>query len=240
MMKTRSRIEYKYYLPQHERANFINDLKKFTKKDKYGQGEDSVYQISSVYFETLGLKSYFDKLKGESDRLKLRVRFYRPLNVTGPIKVELKYRRLDKVIKKTILMSYECVQNLLKSDFNSSQLDDTDPLISYFIKLRKAEHYYPFIRIDYSRNAFFAKNDDGIRVTIDAKTYCSRFFGDIQIKPHIPVLSEEVQILELKCQDYIPFWFVYLIKKYSLQQSSISKYLLSAQKQACNSSLFLK
>jgi len=88
--------------------------------------------------------------------------------------------------------------------------------------------------------ALFAKTDQAVRITIDSDVLCDRFQGNIDFTPGIPVLPLHKNILEIKTPGYFPDWLRYIIKKYRLKRESISKYALSVQSMAVNSSMAIK
>ena len=234
------RTEYKYYLPFHRRAHFLADLRKFTTPDQHATGRNLSYEVVSIYFDNLELKSYHEKLSGDPRKVKLRVRFYPPLDNTGSVNIELKYKMLDNTIKKRTKIAYESFLDTLQSDFAKLDFDGQDPVISSLACLIRADTFYPFIRVDYRRSAFYARNDHNVRITIDSEVLCNRWLGGMNIMPHIPVLPAGVEVLEIKSPNYFPFWLTYIIQKYALSRAAISKYALSVQNLAVNSSLFVK
>ena len=236
-----ARIEYKYYLPLPIKSFFLVDLKKFTKADQYAIGKELSYKVVSIYFDNLDIKSYHDKLSGAAQRVKLRLRYYPTTSDSlSQVNIEVKYKILDNVVKKKTRISYQLFLNILQSNFSKFDFDDSDPVISSILRLIRVNKFYPFVRIDYLRSAFYATNDQYVRITIDSNVVCNRFSGDMHLKPHIPVLPAGMEILEIKSPNYFPFWLSYIIKKYSLSRTAVSKYMLSVQNLAVNNTLFIK
>ncbi len=233
----RARIEYKYYLPVDVRSYFLADLRPFTRQDSHALAKGH-YPIASIYFDTVELNAYHDKLAGALDRFKCRLRFYPPLEENSYVKAELKYKISDKIVKDASRVSYQGFLDLLQS--RSRRHAGDCPVMRRIHHLIQTYKFYPFMRIDYNRKAFFGSTDSGVRITIDSNIFCNRFSGNPTMQPHIPVLPPGLDVLEIKSRGYLPVWLTYLIKKYSLTRSAISKYSLGAQNLARNSSFFLK
>ncbi len=231
------RIEYKYYIPLSIRQHLLHDLKKFTKNDFYSNNKDEGYRVASIYYENHTLKSYHDKLEGQAKRVKLRLRFYPPIMEGHFGNIEFKYKVFDKILKRKTKISYNELKLICTNNdfFYEDVLQSSEPL--HILKVRHLHDFQAFIRIDYSRRAFFATIDKNIRMTLDCDIKCCRFNGNLNQTFHVQVLSRDIAILEIKTPGYFPFWLSYIIKKYSLKRTAISKYSLSVQNLSVNSSL---
>ena len=239
-MPNKGRVEYKYFLPENIKSAFFQDLKLFMRPDRHAKAKDSSYQVSSIYFDNMQLKSYHEKVEGQPHRAKLRVRFYPDSGNVELFNIELKIKRYDRIIKKKNVLSRKDLCLLTGSLNDTTFLEANDPVSRYILKLVSFDRFLPFLRIDYKRHAFFSLNDDKIRVTIDSDIFCGRFYPGINAGPTLPVLPRGVEILEIKTPDYFPFWLTFLMKKYSLNLSAISKYALSVQNMAANNTFYFK
>ena len=123
---------------------------------------------------------------------------------------------------------------------NAFQLNNSDPIISHVAKLTKVGCFHLFIIVNYRRIALFSKIDQAVRITIDSDVFCDRFQGNIDVTPNISVFPMHKNILEIKTPGYFPDWLRYIIKKYGLKREAISKYALSVQSLAVNSSMAIK
>ena len=129
---------------------------------------------------------------------------------------------------------------MIKGKPDALPLDNSDPVISHVAQLIRVGCFHFFVIINYKRMALFAKTDQAVRITIDSDVFCDRFQGDIDITPNISVLPMHKNILEIKTPGYFPDWLRYIIKKYGLKREAISKYALSVQSLAVNSSMAIK
>jgi len=235
MQDSEFRIEYKYYVPLMVRPYLLDDLQKFTFLDSHIQKKEGCYYIASVYFENYEFKNYFEKIEGDPRRQKLRLRFYKPLEKNQWVNIELKHKIFDRCFKEKIKIEDSIFKNLYSSSFAEMDYNSSDPILKKFIITVKKDNLYPFIRIDYKRKAFFASCDSKVRITFDFEVKCAPFLREIKQEPYIPVLTEDMGILEIKTPCYFPFWLSEIIKKYNLKRTAVSKYLLSVQNLMVNS-----
>ena len=235
------RIEYKYYVPLEIRSFLLKDLQSFTYQDENScKNKDGAYEVSSIYMDNYNLSSYRDKITGKNIRQKVRFRFYPPLKEDSYFFIELKNRGANKINKVKSKISFSLFMEVVKRNSNALKIKDPDPILSHVARLAKVGCFHLFILINYKRIARFAKLDPAVRITIDSNVYCNRFQENIGLKPHIPVVPQRWSILEIKTPGYFPDWMRYIIKKYGLKREAISKYALSVQSLAVNSSMVLK
>ena len=222
-----AREEYKYYIPLRFYPRLMEDLGMFKKMDDNAKVAGDGYHVTSIYFESIELKAYFDKIEGQANREKLRLRHY-STDRKGPLNVELKCKRGNKCIKKKVKVNQDEWDKILRGNYVGIEL------------FRGINHMHPFVRVDYKRKAFFAKNDRNIRITVDYNVRCARFIKGLLRKSYIPAIPPGAIILEIKTPNYFPFWLTAIIKKYSLKKGAISKYTLAVQSLAVNSALSVK
>jgi SPX domain protein involved in polyphosphate accumulation len=231
-----TRIEYKYFVYKKNRPYILNDLLQFMHFDRHKNLLDHSYKVASIYFEDHGLTSYQEKLEGQPYRKKIRVRFYPQSNFTGA-NLEIKYKKIEQGFKIRINLSESVMKNLLNGSVNESLKTIEDPVLRRVIVELKTNGLKPFVKIDYNRIAFYSKTDTNVRVTLDSNVKCSRFLKHRMARTHIPVIPSEMEILEIKSDHYFPYFLCYLIKKYSLKKSAISKYVYAVQNLGLNSSM---
>jgi hypothetical protein len=234
------RLEHKYYIPEGVKTQFLNDLQIFTHHDKFSRKEDGFYEVSSIYMDNYHLNSYREKMTGANKRQKVRFRFYPPVNKESSFYIELKNRGANKINKFKTRISSSLFSDIIKGNSQALELNDPDPIIAHVARLIRVGCFHLYINVSYKRVALFAKTDRAIRITLDSDVFCSRFQGNIDVTPHIPVLPQHLNILEIKAPGYFPDWLRYLIKKYELKREAISKYGLSVQNLALNNSMAIK
>ena len=233
------RREDKYYVPINIYQSLLKDLSYFTKPDEYSIDQD-FYNVYSIYFDNIDLTSYHHKVEGRADRFKIRLRFYASDIKSGQINAEIKYKFSDHGSKKKVIIDIESFKKIISGERISPDDFLDIPELKTFIAAKKLGNFFPFIRINYQRQALFSKIDRNIRINFDRKVDCCRLKAGSCEGSYISALSANKIILEIKYPGYLPYWLVYILRKYSLQRSSISKYVLAVQNLAVNSSMNIK
>lgn len=231
-----NRIEYKYFVPVEQYPHLLADLKLFTTPDVHLSPQQVSYPVSSIYFENTKLQTYHTKIDGLAKRYKLRVRSYRGSEKTVQM-LEIKYKLYDTCVKERTVVDRSMVDAFLsRIPHTSSDVFKDNTVLEHALRYRHLNQLVPFIQIDYNRQALFGLSDNKIRITIDSDIKCCRYYASSPVRPYIPVFPGAV-ILEIKTADYFPYWITHLVHKYGLKRSTISKYVLSVQRVAMNSSL---
>jgi len=220
---SKPRIEYKYFVHGWARTGLLNDLEAFCQDDAHSAGQPDGYTVASIYYENLAFKSYHDKMEGQQDRFKLRVRFYPDAPNADALKIEMKYKRVDRILKGQAQLSQEQFTQILEGDFSHVPYL-TDTTLNHYYRMVKANGYRPAYRIDYRRKAYFARNDTKVRVTMDSDIRGALATSDLNERPQLPITPPGVHVLEIKSPGYMPFWLTRIVKKYGLQRTAVSKY----------------
>ena len=96
-----NRFELKYLLHREEAENFKSNIAKQLQPDQYGDGAGT-YVVSSLYFDSVDYRFYWEKKEGIKFRRKLRIRHYETgeiLDDNTPVWAEIK-QRYDRVTQK--------------------------------------------------------------------------------------------------------------------------------------------
>jgi len=221
------RFEFKYQLPLEIVEGMIPEFLKYMKVDPYAQGlEDNAYTVSSLYYDSVGLDCYYQKLAGLRTRKKLRVRFYeKNLMPESKIFLEIKKKYDTVVVKDRLTMSYQNYNDLLKSyKYQSLALNkDEKDVLQEFLWLKIYNRMIPQNMVIYKRKPFVSKVDGNFRVTIDydLKTFMANNPHDTGKERYV---NTKLVVLEVKFNNVLPFWFENIIKRYNLEQRPFSKY----------------
>ena len=172
------RYEYKYLIPKAQTTDIKNFLKHDIEPDEHGQ----FYSIKNIYWDNDKLKFFHDHVSQEN-RFKLRSRFYNKED--NKVSLEIKKKEDGKIIKERLLLA--------KDGINPALLEDIP-----FFKVVQENCAKPVMLIDYDREAFNLKNNNG-RVTFDTNVKfqktnsCSKYQDADEL-----LLPEPVCILEFK------------------------------------------
>lgn len=196
------------------------------KKDEHADVDGS-YWIRSLYFDNHFNIDYHDKESGVSERKKLRLRIYN-LN-TNSVKLELKNRYGIYMLKESATISSNDAKLLIAGE-NSNLLYYNSAVTPKVYYLMHKALYQPKVIIDYEREAYIYPFQN-IRITIDKNIRASRsdfniFTDNIGM---LPVIEDEVHVLEVKYDNMFPEFLQRLISTFTINRSSVSKYCLGRQ-----------
>ena len=229
------RLEYKFLIP----ANRVNELREsfrpFVFIDEYAEREkNKEYTVRSIYYDTMRLDDYRDKLAGLKLRKKLRVRGYNEKNIDSIAFLEVK-RKFENYVSKNrapllytnldlLLYSCDCEKYLL----NKKNLLDTKNDAKKFFYLYRMKNCAPVVLITYDREAYFSKNDSTLRITLDKNLrskplpLSTDLYDDAGLKSAMPGNS----ILEVKFFNGFPSWLQKIVSRFELNRRAISKYTI--------------
>lgn len=217
------RHEIKYFINKKQAAELKLFLRSYMNLDSNINNTGS-YWIRSLYFDTIDNKDYYEKIIGHNNRKKIRLRIYN--TSTKVVKLEIKNKYNNYILKETTTISREDANKLICGDCNSLLNYDQNVTNKVFA-LMHSNLYRPTVIIDYEREAYLY-DFHNIRITIDKnlRSYFNPydlFEKDICM---IPVINDDVFILEVKYDHIIPIFLQKVLSNFMLQRSQISKYCM--------------
>ena len=234
-----ARNENKYLVPNKWKDDLRNDMIIHLNHDFYSELRPAKeYTVRSIYLDSPGLTSYYEKLAGVKIRNKFRVRGYNELTLNSKIFAEIKRKNDSFVSKDRAPIYYNELNNFL--DFSDiSKIENHS--IEYGKRLKSAGNflYYlkrdklkPVINVIYEREAFECKFGSGLRVTFDMniRSFLTHSFNDLFENKNMKTLYTSSFVLEIKYNKVLPSWVSGIIYKYNLNKESISKYALSTER----------
>ena len=221
-----NRFEFKYRTSFRQRERLLEAIGPFVRSDP-NAGPTGRYGVSSLYYDSPGLLSFWEKLDGVKWRRKLRLRVYHETPEVGHLEIK---QRIDKTVqKRRTQMALADAENWLRNVNGSPSAEATaeDPVLREIEYLVKTRDIAPKIVISYQREAFFAREEEGLRLTFD---YRLKYRGsnlslatNLTEEGHYFCNPEEV-IVEVKFNDRIPLWLCAAIRHLGLQSERVSKY----------------
>jgi hypothetical protein len=227
--RVRPRYELKYPLPDDCHEQLRRDLLSFLEPDKHARASGGRYVVRSLYFDTPNLRFYYDKLEGNSCRLKVRIRRYESADDRHArwfFEVKRKYHNAC-VKSPRVAFTDEILENHLR-DHGTIRLNELVAMIHGGRPTKSHADLWalplqPTVLLSYDRHAFTDPYGSRLRVTLDSD-YRARFSADPyrSLRPWDQIAVSGV--MELKFERAIPFWLEALVRKYRLQLASTSKY----------------
>jgi len=226
------RHELKYHITESKAAAIAQFIKPFLEPDRYCKLQRSGdYPIVSLYLDSKDLKLCRESLGGHKNRFKLRIRSYTD-EPEYPRFFEIK-RRINTIILKgrARVMDPDVPVLLaglpLPPQNYTSDIETINQFQLYLSNIRAR----PAVLVRYMRQAFEDSSDNRVRVTFDRE-----LAYNITSVPEVRLggrgwqrnpFTEGGVILEIKFTGRYPAWLSQMVKCFSLQQRSISKYASS-------------
>lgn len=214
------RTETKYMLTIDTYGHLIDKIPKLLEPDGYNGAFG--YKVTSLYFDSIFNKDFYDKVDGVEDRKKIRLRFYN--ESYDKIKLELKTKRNTFQAKESMWISKEDAVKLQECDY--SCLDNYSNSIAEKIRhIMCTRDYRPVVKIEYLRKAFIGEVN-ATRVTFDselkASETCLDLFASSEELERLP--DQYYAILEVKSTGELPQYIKKQLIGLSESSRAVSKY----------------
>ena len=213
-----NRYEFKYLLSPEQKDRILYAMMPYMAPDPYGRTI-----IRNIYFDTDTYRLIRHSIEKPVYKEKLRIRSYRQADHDSTVFVELKKKYRSVVYKRRVSLSEEEAFQWLAGIRHCRHHSQICAEIDYFL------HYYdplhPAVFLSYQREAYYAKDGSGFRVTFDDAILSRQ--DDISLGSEIygtPLLPEDQVLMEIKCSGGIPLWMVHILSREHIYKTSFSKY----------------
>ncbi len=237
-----NRLEVKYLVDRTTRTALNRDIQALMPPD-INAGPDGSYRVRSLYFDTADYMAYGQKISGEAERHKLRIRAYGDdPGQTSLVRLEVKSRYISFIYKVVVDVSRQEYQQI-EDAFNRRQVppmhlwSDKD-MSTEFIRLKQQYNFEPRVMLQYRRQAYERVELNRVRVNFDDELIASRDLKMLgQMHGARSLLRYGHSIFEIKVDNVMPYWLHKLISKYDLQNQAFSKFCYAVQSEARRSSV---
>ena len=215
---TFKRYELKYLLNKKEKEEILLAMKPHMKLDDYGRTV-----IRNIYFDTENFRLIRRSLEKPVSKEKLRIRSYKPVQITDPVFVEIKKKYKSVVYKRRLLLPEKTVMESFRTGEPLPVCSQIGDEIQYFREYYK--NLQPSVFLSYEREAFYSLDGSDFRVTFDENILYRR--NDISLGSEIyghPLLGKQQTLMEIKTSGGIPLWMSETLTKHHLYKTSFSKY----------------
>lgn len=229
------RYEKKFLVSSDTAKRFIEKIAPYVSADPYCIGGKE-YAISNIYFDTDDNSVIEHSLSKPKYKEKLRVRSYGVPDNDSKVFIELKKKvnglTLKRRAKLTLQEMYEYFESGKRPDdlkyINRQVLSEID----YYLKCQDVK---PKIYIAYDRTAYFANDDNSIRISIDRNIRTRRYdlrldsgdYGDDLLDRWVKYKGLEIEdprLIEIKVSNAFPLWLVNALSSEQMRMRAFSKY----------------
>lgn len=224
-IETFNRVEEKYIITTKIYNSIIKDIEEYMFFDEYSKN-GKFYQICNIYYDTEDDNLIRTSMQKPRYKEKFRLRSYGIPSYDTKVFLEVKKKYRGIVNKRRTILTLREGYNFantgiipeIKDYMNTQVLKE----LKYSFDLYRL---MPKVFISYERSALFGKEDSSFRVTFDKNIIGRReeigleygIFGE-------RIADKDIMIMEVKYSDRIPLWFTAILRKYSLEKTSFSKY----------------
>ena len=239
------RFELKFVVDAETKNRFLDSVRENLVADPHGN--NAVYRVSSLYFDTPDYQAVWEKLDGESIRRKFRLRYYSiesdPTGAEGQVVgevvadnafMEIKHRIRNTVYKQRARLTRPGATSILRDAKQLSRLADHVAesangdhfLIDEIQRSATMQKLQAATVITYLREAWMGTVDDRLRVTFDSRcqAYGPHAFAEVENNNGKNCLDPNLVIMEVKFDRAIPCWIRDVLVKQQLQLQRFSKY----------------
>lgn len=222
------RYELKYLIPASMVEPISQHISAYCELDPYSlSSHDQFYTVNSLYLDTPRFLFLRRKLDGLSDRFNMRIRGYGGEEFF----LEMKFKSQGFVKKRRAFCKGNVQEILQQHDEGTHGVATGNKHL--FMNALATYNAEPKVLTQYRRKAYFSKYDDYARITFDKDLkYCGESEFNVFPNPRLMTnYDHELQfsegtcvVLELKCPQQVPLWFLDIIKKFDLTRTGFSKY----------------
>jgi SPX domain protein involved in polyphosphate accumulation len=219
------RYEMKYMLSRAQKEQLLQTMQGHMKADEHGQS-----QILSLYMDTPDFLLARRSMDHPVYKEKLRLRSYGVAQKDTTVFVELKKKYDGIVYKRRVSMTLEALERYLGTGMppkDGQIMREIDYARKRYIGIQ------PAILLSYEREAFYAEDGSGFRMTFDENILWRN--RDVSLDSGIyglPILNEDQVLLEVKTAGALPKWLVDWLSASRVYQTAFSKYT-TAYKNVC-------
>jgi SPX domain protein involved in polyphosphate accumulation len=217
------RFEYKYRLTYQQYYRVRSAILPFMKKDRFSLARpQGNYYVRSLYFDSNKFTNYEEKMNGNADRLKLRIRTYENnLEPDDNLRVEMKARKGLTMEKHSAWIKYAAYQEFMAT---RHWPEPGNPILEEFERYCFLKELLPKIIVDYEREGFSARGMESLRITFDLKVRSARASELFPDHPFFRTHYPGWVVLEIKCDKTQPSWVRNMVQQQGLSLITNSKF----------------
>ena len=217
------RHELKFFISEMQYQVLSRQLDRVLWRDPNGD-ENNEYHIRSLYFDTIFDDAYYDKLDGVQNRNKYRIRIYNMQDKV--IKLECKTKVGSLISKRSLTIPRDLADQLIAGD--TTDLEKTrSGLLGDVFREMTCGLLRPVVIVDYVREAYLHPAEE-VRITFDMSLRSGLSSVDLFNRqlPTVCPHDRNVEILEVKFNNYLPGYIAGLLHGVEAERSAVSKYVL--------------
>ena len=220
------RMELKYRISYFDYLKIRSAIRAYMKKDPYTKlAKGKGYTVCSLYYDTYDYSLFFEKMSGDSERVRYRLRTYNEDKAkVKAVRVELKVRKGNHFEKYSTFVSLEDYEYFIR---HRRWLKTDHPILTDFEHSVHLRELRPKTLVRYYREGYQSRKKEDLRITFDHRVSSAQavtlFPGHLFFKMHHP----QVVVMEIKFKKDFPAWLHALVQSYGLRVVANSKFTQS-------------
>lgn len=227
-----NRYEIKYLVTEEQVPRIREELRR--RMDTDAHARHGGYDVISLYYDTAGLRFYWEKIEGLRFRRKLRVRNYgdrASITDDSPVFVEVKQRVNRVTQKRRVRLPYRLARRLCDGREMVPHEPGQRAFLEEVLALIVENDLRPIATTGYQREPFVGRGIDlGLRVTLDHRVRGrDRDFHLGADAENRFIVPPHLAIMEVKANDRVPYWVTDMTAALNLSVVRVSKYCQSVE-----------
>lgn len=211
------RVEKKYRIDESKKNMLLALIIDNLIPDPHGKST-----ICSVYLDTPDRLLIRNSIDARTYKEKLRIRSYSTPKPKTDVFLEIKKKYKGVVHKRRVKMPLEKALEYVstgKTEIDNQIMREIDYAMHFY------RHPAPSMLIAYERDAYFGKDDEGLRLTFDRNIRFREENADLTDGSYgEKILPEGEYVLEIKTNGGMPLWLSSALDKLKIYPVSFSKY----------------
>jgi len=225
------RYELKYPIRPDEIERVRAMIAPYARPDDYASWRPGyTYTVRSIYYDTPGLRFYWEKDAGLRVRKKLRLRTYNEDGPDSVVSFEIKRKNGTIIFKERVILPLGVGQAYLHEGRRA--MDGLRPspgaraTLERFAQLTELLRLRPVVLISYDREAYIGRINGRERLTIDKdiRSLARPRADEWHAERGFRHLTDHIQVLELKFDGSMPPWMRPVTGYLDRTHRPISKY----------------
>lgn len=210
------RLEQKYLLNKQQFLALEEML-----NEKFIPGDYFNSEVYNLYFDNINHDIIINSIEKPDFKDKIRLRGYENLESGSSVYLESKKKYRGVVYKRRVVMTLMEWKSYYEHGIFPNHDLQIMKEIDYEIKLFKLK---PMYFVSYKRKSWRSIEDENFRVTIDSDLKGRMIFLDLVSSEHDRrYFYDDTCIMEVKCTNSLPLWFVKILNENKIYPSSFSK-----------------
>lgn len=211
------RREIKFLITDSQAKEILGFMAEKIVPDSYGKSI-----VKSLYFDTPSFRLIRRSLEKPVYKEKFRLRCYGDFNEKAKVFAEIKKKYKSVVYKRRIVLDSKQTAEFMENGPNEGE-NPTEKEIEFFFK--RYENLRPTMLISCEREAYFAKDDGGLRFTFDRNILYRDYDLFLSTDRYgTPILNEDQVLMEIKAEGALPLWVCKMLSDRKMYKQSFSKY----------------